>query len=209
MIWITKICLFDVNPALTNHLWIKRGRMALKSQPKNRGPTVSASLSIYLSIDRIDRIYRICGIYLSIHPSIHPSIHLHPSIHPSIHPPILSYPILSYPTLSYPILSYPILCIVSIYRIVSYPILSSPSLSYLSIWFYLSISPYLAVCICIGSMNRFVWQRKTEFAEDNVQAIQQSSKIQLHSSKSWCNMCKHFPCLAYTFQPLISITALP
>ena len=54
-------------------------------------------------------------------------------------------------------------------------------------------------------MNRFVWQRKTEFAEDNVQAIQQSSKIQLHSSKSWCNMCKHFPCLAYTFQPLISI----
>ena len=92
------------------------------------------------------------------------------------------------------------------YRIyLSYRILSYPLLSYLSIWFYLSISPYLAVCICIGSMNRFVWQRKTEFAKDNVQAIQQSSKIQLHSLKAWCNMCEHFPCFAYTFQPLISI----
>ena len=154
---------------------IKRGRMAFKSQPKIEALQYPL---VFLSIYRIYIVYIYICNYISF---FRIYIVYMVSICPSIY-------------LSYRILSYPVY-IVSIYHILSYPI-------YLILFVHLAIFSGMHLH---DPMNKFARQRKTESPEDNVQATQQSCKFQLHSLKARCNMCKHFPCFAYTFQPLISI----
>ena len=76
---------------------------------------------------------------------------------------------------------------------------------YLSIYLFIYLSRHIAVCICMIQWKDL--SSDSDRPKTMYKAMQQSSKIQLHS-KSRCKPYKHFTiftCFSYTFQPLTSI----
>ena len=75
---------------------------------------------------------------------------------------------------------------------------------YLSNLCYLSIHPSIYLSIYPPKMNRFCLA-----AKDRIRRRQCTSNPAIQhvstSFKSWCNVCKHFPCFAYAFQQLIPL----